>query len=187
MNHWNQHFAHRDASVLEGVAIVTHIIVVVVRVGEEVALAGEDEGRAEVGLRQENLLGVFHLKDFLWVVFQVLAVFVAQVGVHLAVAQNLDRLFDVGGAVVGGDDHIATLLGDEAHHVEEAGMLKPRVHQRAVGFLVVGQFADDFHLGAGMREHVNEVVHDDIQLVLHQVGHLFIEFLACLQVQHLII
>lgn len=85
MRHRNQHFAHRDAAVLEGVAVVTDVIVVVVRVGEEVALTGKDEGRAEVGLGQENLLRVFHLVDFFRVVFQVLAVFVAQVGVHLTV------------------------------------------------------------------------------------------------------
>ena len=66
-------------------------------------------------------------------------------------------------------------------------MLEPRVHQRAVGFLVVGQFTDNLHLGAGVREHINEVVNDDIQLVRHQVGHLLVEFFARLQVQHLII
>ncbi len=187
MRHWYQHFAHGDAAMLEGVAIVTDVIVVVVRVGEEVALASEDVGRAQVHLRQENLLWVFHLEDFFRVVFQVLAVLVAQVGVHLTVAQNADGFFDIGRAVVGGDDHVAALFRDEAHHVEEAGVLKPRVHQRAVGFLIVGQFADDFHLRAGVGKHIHEVVNNDIQLVRHQVGHLLIEFLARLQVQHLII
>ena len=105
---------------LEGVAVVTDVIVVVVRVGEEVALASEDVGRTQVSLRQEDLLGVFHLEDLLRVVFQVLAIFVTQVGIHLAVAQDADGLFNIGGAVVGGDDHITTFLGDEAHHVEEA-------------------------------------------------------------------
>ena len=38
-----------------------------------------------------------------------------------------------------------------------------------------------------MREHIDKVVNNDIQLVRHQVGHLFVEFLASLQVQHLII
>ncbi len=150
MRHRDQHFAHGDAAVLEGVAVVADVIVVVVRVGEEVALAGKDVGRTQVGLGQEDLLGIFHLEDFLRVVFQVLAVLVAQVGIHFPITQNADGFFDVGGAVVGGDDHVAALLGDEAHHVEEAGVLEPRVHQRAVGFLVVGQLTDDFHLGAGV-------------------------------------
>ena len=178
MRHRDQHFVHRNATVLEGVAVITNVIVVVVRVSEEVALPGEDICGTQVDLRQEDLLGVFHLEDFLRVVFQVLAVLVAQVGVHLAVTKDTDGLFDVCGAVVSGDDHVAALLRDEAHHVEKAGMLEPRVHQRAVGFLVIGQFADDFHLRAGVREHVNEVVDDDIQLVRHQVGHLLVEFLA---------
>ena len=125
MNHWNQHFVHGDAAVLEGVAIVTDVIIVIVRIGEEIALTSKDVGCTEIGFRQENLLGIFHLEDFLRVVFQVLAVLVAQVGVHLAVAQDADGFFDVGGAVVGGDNHVAALLRDEAHHVEEAGMLEP--------------------------------------------------------------
>ena len=54
MRHRNQHFVHGDAAVLEGVAVVAHIVVVVVRVSEEVALTCKDEGRAEVGLGQED-------------------------------------------------------------------------------------------------------------------------------------
>ena len=76
MRHWNQHFAHRDAAVLEGVAVIAHVIVVVVWVSKEIALASENVCRAEVDFWQENLLGVFHLEDFFRVVFQVLAVLV---------------------------------------------------------------------------------------------------------------
>ena len=46
MCHRNQHFVHGDAAVLEGVAVVTDVIVVVVRIGEEIALAREDKGCA---------------------------------------------------------------------------------------------------------------------------------------------
>ena len=86
MRHRNQHFAHGDAAVLEGVAVITDVIVVVVRVGEEVALASKDIGRALVHFGQENLLWVFYLEDFLRVVFQVLTIFVAEVGVHFPIA-----------------------------------------------------------------------------------------------------
>ena len=109
MRHRNQHFIHRDAAVLEGVAVVTDVIVVVVRISEKVALSGKNEGRTEVGLGKENLLGIFYLEDFFQVVFQVLAVFVAQVGVHLTIAQNLHGLIDVGGAMVGGNLHFANI------------------------------------------------------------------------------
>ena len=51
MRHRDQHFAHGDAAVLEGVAIVADVIVVVVWIGKEITLTSEDKGCAEVGLR----------------------------------------------------------------------------------------------------------------------------------------
>ena len=129
MRHGNQHFAHGDATVLEGVAVIAHIVVVVVRIGKEVALTSKDVSRAEVDFGKENLFRVFHLEDFFRIVFQVLAILVTQVSVHLTVSQDADRFFNVGGAMVGGDDHVTTLFRDEAHHIEEAGMLEPRIHQ----------------------------------------------------------
>ena len=41
-NKRDEHFLHRDASVLEGVAIVTDVVVVVVGIGEEGVTGGKD-------------------------------------------------------------------------------------------------------------------------------------------------
>ncbi len=45
----NEHFFHGDASVLEGVAVVTDVVVVVVGIGEEGVVLGKDVGGGDVG------------------------------------------------------------------------------------------------------------------------------------------
>ena len=72
---------------LEGVAIIAHIVVVVVRIGEEVARPGKHIARAEIDLGEEYLFGIFHLEDLFGIVFQVFPVFVAQVGIDFAVPE----------------------------------------------------------------------------------------------------
>ena len=74
---------------LEGVFVVTHVVVVVVGVGEEGVACGKYVCRADIGCGQMGLAGVFDFKDFLGVVVEVLAQFVAQVGIGVAVANNL--------------------------------------------------------------------------------------------------
>lgn len=48
----DEHFLHGDAAVLERVLIILHVVVVVVRIGEESGAGGEDVGSGEVGLRK---------------------------------------------------------------------------------------------------------------------------------------
>ena len=48
----DEHFLHGDAAVLERVLIILHVVVVVVRIGEEAGAGGEDIGSGEVGLRK---------------------------------------------------------------------------------------------------------------------------------------
>ena len=45
-------------------------------------------------------------------------------------------------------------------------MAKPRFGQRSIGGIVGGEFANHARLGAGMGEHVDEVEHDDVEVVL---------------------
>ena len=45
-NEGDYHFLHRYSAVLEGVAVVGGVVVVVVRVGEEVVAVAEDVGGA---------------------------------------------------------------------------------------------------------------------------------------------
>ena len=86
---------------LEGVLIVLHVVVVVVRVGEEVVAGGEHVARGEVRCRELRLLRLLDDKEVLAVIGQVLAELVAQVGVRVTVAYNLHRMVGTYAAVVG--------------------------------------------------------------------------------------
>lgn len=85
----DEHFFHGDAAVLEGVVVVLHVVVVVVGVGEEVAARCEDVGARHVEQRQSEAFGLFDFVHLAWVVTEVLAHFVAQVGVGIFVANHL--------------------------------------------------------------------------------------------------
>ena len=58
---------------LEGVAIVADIVIVVVRIGEEVVARGKDIARRQVGGGQVSLLRVFDDKEVFRLVGEVLA------------------------------------------------------------------------------------------------------------------
>ena len=58
---------------LEGVAIVADIVIVVVRIGEEVVARGKDIARRQVGGGQVSLLRVFDDKVVFRLVGEVLA------------------------------------------------------------------------------------------------------------------
>ena len=47
----NEHFLHRDATMLEGILVVGYVIVVIVRIGEEGITVGEYIRSAQVGRR----------------------------------------------------------------------------------------------------------------------------------------
>ena len=51
----NEHLLHADASVLEGVLVVLHVVVIVVGVGKEILSCGEYIGGTEVGAGQTGL------------------------------------------------------------------------------------------------------------------------------------
>ena len=61
-------------------------------------------------------------------------------------------------------------------------MAEPRERNRAVGRLVVGQFAHHFRLRAGVREHVDEVENHDVQVVLLELRQLGEQFLGLLRI-----
>lgn len=71
---------------LEGVPIIVDIIVIVVRIGEEVVRACEDEGCGYVISWEQYFLRVFHLEHLFRVIFQRLAIFISQVGIHCLIA-----------------------------------------------------------------------------------------------------
>ena len=48
---WYEHFLHGDAPMLEGVFVITHVVVIVVRIGEERVSRGKDIAGGEVRCR----------------------------------------------------------------------------------------------------------------------------------------
>ena len=66
-------------------------------------------------------------------------------------------------------------------------MLEPALGKGAVRRFVLGQFADDLHLRAGMAQHVHEVVDDHIQRIVHQGVHALGELLPCGDVGDLVV
>ena len=74
---------------LERVLIILHVVVVVVRIGEEAVARGEDVGRGEVGLGELEGCGLLDFVDFAGIVGEVAAELVAQVGVDVSVAYDL--------------------------------------------------------------------------------------------------
>ncbi len=137
----NEHFLHRDAAVLEGILVVLHIIVVIIRIGEETVARGKYIRGTQVRCRQLGTLRLLDGENFLALVSQILAQLVAQVGVRIAVAYNLDRFRCPDAAVVGGEHYLVIALRKELEELGENRMAEPALRDAAVGTLVVGKLA----------------------------------------------
>ena len=121
----DEHFFHGDAAVLEGVVVVLHVVVVVVGVGEEVASRCEDVCARHVEQRQSEAFGLLDFVHLAWVVTEVLAHFVAQVGVGVFVANHLDGVVHSCGAVVGGEHDFPAMLGYALEDFQHITVFKP--------------------------------------------------------------
>ena len=87
---------------LERVAIVGHIVIIIIRISEKGVASGKHITRRQIGLRQQGLAWVFDHKQALVVIIsQILAQFVPQVGIGIAVAHNLDRFGTTDTAMIG--------------------------------------------------------------------------------------
>ena len=97
---------------LEGVLVILHVVVVVVRIGKEVIACGEHIARGEVRCRELRFLRFLDDEEILTVVGQALAELVAQVGVGVAVAYYLHGTVGTYAAMVGGEDDAIVGLGE---------------------------------------------------------------------------
>ena len=95
---------------LECVLIIRHVVVVIVGVGKECVARGKHIGRAEVGGGELSQVWILDDEEVLAVVAQVFAQLVAQVGVGVAVADDLHGLRGADAAMVGGDDDLVVAL-----------------------------------------------------------------------------
>ena len=110
---------------LEGVAIVGYIIVVVVGVGKEVVTRGKDVAGRQVGSRQVSLLWVLDDEEVFGIVGEVLAQLIAQIGICIAVTDNLDGIGGTDATMVGGDDDTIVALCQLAEKVGHDRMAEP--------------------------------------------------------------
>ena len=69
---WYEHFFHGDATVLECVAIVAHVVVVVVGVGEEAVVGGKHVACAKVGGGEMCFMWVFDCEHLFGIAVEVL-------------------------------------------------------------------------------------------------------------------
>jgi hypothetical protein len=74
-----QYFLHGNATVLEGVLVEVHKLIVVVWVHKKVAVLGENIGGTYIHFGQEYVGRVAHFIDFLRIVVEVFSGFVPQV------------------------------------------------------------------------------------------------------------
>lgn len=162
----DEHLFERDPPVLEGVTIVLHVVIVVIGISEEVIAVAEDIAVGEIDLWQADLRRYDGFVDLLGVVGKGLPDLVAEVGIGVLVADDLHGVLHADGTVVGGEDHAVAHLGDVLEEVVRRRVAEPAARQRAIRSFGIGQLADHLALGAGVGEHVDEVQHDDVQLIL---------------------
>ena len=95
---------------LERITIVTHIIIIIVGIGEERIACRKHITPREVRHRQLGLLRLLDDVEALLVVRQIRTQFVAQVRVSVSVAHNLHRLGASDTAMIRRHNHLAVGL-----------------------------------------------------------------------------
>ena len=154
---------------LEGVLVVGHVVVVIVGIGKETVACGKDIAGADIGRRQMGLTWVLDDEEVLVVVGEILAELVAEVGVGVAVADNLHWFAGAHRTMVGGYYHAIVAAGKQFEEFGDCRMAEPTEGDTAISRLGVGQLAHHLRLGAGMTEHVDEIEHHNIDVVLCQL------------------
>ena len=127
---------------LEGVSIIGDVVIVVVRVGEERVACSEDITRREVGCRQLCLLGILDDEEALVVVRQILTELIAQIGVGITIAYNLDGTCTTDTSMIRGDNDGMACLRQKLEEVGDDRVAEPRECDTPVCAFVVSEFPD---------------------------------------------
>jgi hypothetical protein len=106
----DENLFHRYSSMLEGILVKVHKLVVVVGVYKKVTVLSEHVGCTYVDFWKENIGRVAHFENLLWIVVKVFSCFVAKIAVGIAIAYNLDGIFYANGSVVGRNDECAVVF-----------------------------------------------------------------------------
>ena len=152
---------------LEGVTVQIHVLIVVVGVSEKIILFCEHISRRYVGFGKEKSLRLATNQQMIVVEAQVFAVLVPQVGVRFAIANDFHGFLNPNHAVVGGQNQAAFFLGHLFDEIQQRRVLEPRFGNGSVGRLVGGQLLDHLYIGAGVGQHIHEVIDDHIQGIAH--------------------
>ena len=155
---------------LERVLVIRHVVVVVVGIGEETVASGEDIACADVGRRKMRLMRLLDDKEVLVVVGEILAELIAEIGIGVAVANNLHGLARAHRTVVGGDYHTVVTASEQLEKLGDCRMAKPTEGDTAISRLSVCQLTHHLRLGARMTQHVDEIEHHNIDVVIRQLG-----------------
>lgn len=153
---------------LESATVVGGIIVEIVGVGEEVATRREDIACGEIDSWESEICRSVDFKYGFRLAIQVFSKLVTQVGVDISVTNHFDRVVNSDSAMVGGQYDLISHVSNGTEEIDSGTMLKPCAGDGTIGSLVVCEFSHCLRLCAGMREHIDEVEHNDIELVLLQ-------------------
>jgi len=103
---------------LKCILVVIHIMVVVVRICEEVGISAEGEGRAYVGTWKEDVGRIPDFEHFITLILKGSTGFVAKVCIGISVAQDLYRIANPNRAMVGSDDQVHIFFGEVTENLQ---------------------------------------------------------------------
>src|SRR5690606_34807891 len=122
----NNHFFQRYTAVLECFVEIIDKVVVIVGIYKICVLARKDEAGADMQLWQHSGVRIFYMEYVFGDAIKVLALFIAQDRIGVAVADYLAGMLYTDGAVVGGDNQSDLLLRKPPQRFEQRRVFKPR-------------------------------------------------------------
>ena len=135
---------------LEGILKIGDIIIVIVGIGEETVACRKHIRRTHIRRRQEGLGGVADGENLLGIVIEILSELIPEVGVRIAVADNLYRFVAANRTMISGENNRVVAVSQSLKQFRHHGMVEPTERDATIGTLVIGQFAHHLRLGTGM-------------------------------------
>ena len=111
---------------LEGLVIKINKVIVIVWVHKVAIAFGKNKAAAYMQFWQHGIVRVTNMEHLFSVIIKVFTLFIAQVGIGVAVADYFAWVFNTDGAMVGSDHNPHLFLGQEFQQIEQRRVLKPR-------------------------------------------------------------
>ena len=126
---------------LECILIVRNVVIIIIRIGEEIIIHRKYILAAQVRGGQSDLVRIADFEHFLRIVIQVLADLIAEIGVRILIAYHLQGVIHTYRPVIGRNDNPVAFPGYTLEEFQRAGMLEPGTRQAAISRFALGQFA----------------------------------------------